>query len=187
MVGVLENVEQRMTMAFKQPGHSVALIGTTKAELGGSEYLALLHGLDAGRPPVLELPVEIALHHFMLDAIKRGLIESAHDCSEGGLAVAIAESAIAGNLGVDIAVPLVERADATLFGESQSRIVISFDEKNAVALTVLAAEANVPFDIIGMVGGDSLLMEVDGTLLVDMPLADAIEAFTTAIPQAMEK
>jgi len=185
MVGVLDNVEQHTTMAFKQYGHSVALVGTTNAELGGSEYLAVIHAQEAGTPPALDLQLEINVQRFVLDAIKRGLIESAHDCSEGGLAVAIAESAIAGNIGVDIAVPLVERADATLFGESQSRIVVSFDEKNAVALTVLAAEMNVPFEIVGMVGSDRIYMEVEGDLLIDMPLSDVVTAYTTPIYAAM--
>ncbi len=140
---------------------------------------------EAGRPPALDLQVEVAAQGFVLEAVKRGLLESAHDCAEGGLAVAVAESAIAGHIGVDVAVPLVERQDATLFSESQSRMIISFDEKNARALTALAADANVPFDIIGMVGGDRLCLEVDGDLLIDMPLAQAIEAYTSPIVAAM--
>lgn len=185
MVGVLAKVEQHCTMAFKAPDHQVALVGATKAELGGSEYLAVVHGKEAGTPPVLDLQAELATQAFVLEAIKRGLLASAHDCSEGGLAITVAESAIAGNVGVDIAVDLTERADMSLFAESQSRIVISFDERNADALTTLAEEKGVPFEIIGAVGGDRITMEVDGNLLVDLALDEVATAHARPIYAAM--
>ena len=163
----------------------MSLVGVTKPELGGSEYLAVVHGLEAGFPPVLDLKAELAAQGFVLEAIKRGLLASAHDCAEGGMAVAVAESAIAGKQGVDIAVDLAERADYSLFAESQSRIVVSFDEEQAPALTALAAEYDVPFDVIGTVGGDRVVMEVDGDLLIDLPLNDVVTAHTEPIYAAM--
>ncbi|HEY3376736.1 MAG TPA: phosphoribosylformylglycinamidine synthase subunit PurL [Armatimonadota bacterium] len=185
MVGVLDKVEQHCTMAFKAEGHQVALVGNTRPELGGSEYLAVVHGLEVGKPPTLDLRRELAVQDFVLTAIKRGMLASAHDCSEGGLAVTVAESAIAGNCGVDVAVEQVERADMALFAESQSRILISFDETKAEALAALALEKEIPFEIIGTVGGDRVTMEVEGDVLIDLPLADVVVAHSTSIYTAM--
>ncbi len=185
MVGVLEKVEQRTGMALKAEGHLVGLVGVTKPELGGSEYLAVVHGKEAGEPPMLDLKTELAAQQFVLDAIRWGMVASAHDCAEGGLAVAVAESAITGQLGIEVGVPLVERRDMTLFAESQSRIVISFDPAYADVLTALAAKMGVPFDIIGTVGGDRVRIAVEEALVVDVALTDAIEAHTATIYRAM--
>lgn len=186
MIGVLDKVEQHCTMGFKAENHLVALVGETRAELGGSEYLALIHHLEAGKPPTLNLNTEVAVQGFVLTAIRQELLASAHDCSEGGLAVAVAESAIAGKLGVDIAVELVERQDMSLFAESQSRIVISFNENNTDVLTTMARELNVSFTVIGVVGGDSVKMEVEGDLLIDIPLVEVSTAHSQPIFNAME-
>ena len=185
MVGVLEHIERHATMAFKAEGHQVGLVGVTKAELGGSEYLAVIHGQEAGRPPELSLETELAAQRFVLDAIKGGMLASAHDCSEGGLAVTVAEAAIAGQRGVEVGVPLVERADTTLFAESQSRFVVSFPASHAETLTLLAENLNVPFDVIGLVGGDRVRIAVDETLAIDLPLAEVIDAHTRPIYVAM--
>ncbi len=185
MVGVLDKVSQRTGLAFQQEEHLVGLVGATLPELGGSEYLAVTHGLEAGLPPALDLQHEIAAQQFVLEAIKWGMIASAHDCAEGGLAVAAAESAIAGGLGVEIGVPLVERPDMSLFAESQSRILLSFDPAYAEVLTALAAKLGVPFDIIGTVGGDRVRICVDAELLIDLPLNECAEAFNTPIYRAM--
>jgi len=186
MVGILDKIEQHATMAFKAEGHQVGLVGVTRPELGGSEYLTVMHNLEAGVPPVLEMDAELAAQAFVLEAIHSGLLAGAHDCSEGGLAVTVAESAIAGQIGVEVGVPLVERTDMTLFAESQSRFVISFSPAHAGALTALAARLGVPFDVIGNVGGDRVRIAVDESLPIDLPLADAIVAHTGPIYAAME-
>lgn len=185
MIGVLDKVEQHCTLAFKSTGHKIALVGVTKPEVGGSEYLAIEHGKEVGVPPTLDLDAEIAVQNFVLTAIQQGLLASAHDCAEGGLAVTIAESAIAGKLGADIAVDLVERPDMTLFAESQSRIVVSFDIANESALSALAKEQGVPFKVIGTVGGDQISMKVDGDVIIDMPFTEVTTAYTTPIFAAM--
>jgi phosphoribosylformylglycinamidine synthase len=185
MVGVLDKVEQATTMGFKKEGHQVALGGVTKPELGGSEYLAVVHGKEAGMPPELILQHELDAQAFVLEAIKLGMIASAHDCAEGGLAVTAAECAIAGGIGCEIGVPLVERADMSLFAESQSRILLSFDPAYADVLTALAAKMGVPFDIIGTVGGDRVRICVDDQLLIDLPLAECAEAQRKPIYAAM--
>jgi phosphoribosylformylglycinamidine synthase len=185
MVGVLDHVEQHCTVAFKAAGHQVALIGKTKPELGGSEYLAVVHGQEVGRPPVLDLKAELATQAVVLAAIQRGLLASAHDCSDGGLAITVAESAIAGNIGVAVDLELVSRTDMTLFSESQSRIVVSFDAKHADALAALAEEMEASFTIIGATGGDRVRMTVDGEQLINLPLAEVIDAHTRPIFAAM--
>jgi phosphoribosylformylglycinamidine synthase len=185
MVGVLAKVEQYCTLSFKTSGHQIALLGETKEELGGSEYLAIVHGLEAGVPPELDFKAELATQAFVLEAIKSGLLASAHDCSEGGLAVTIVESAIAGGLGVTVNVPSLSRPDMALFAESQSRIVISYSLEHAEALTKLAADNGVPFTAIGTVGGERVSMELDGELLIDLPLAEAKEAHMRPLFAAM--
>ena len=185
MVGILENIDQHTDMRFKKDGHQVGLVGLTKAELGGSEYLAVVHGREDGYPPALDLDTELKAQQFVLDAIRWGMLASAHDCSEGGLAVTVAESAIAGRLGAEVGVLRTARVDTTLFAESQSRFVISFDPSYAQALTDLAAKLGVPFDVIGTVGGDAIRIAVEEDLVVDLPLTDAIEAHERPIYAAM--
>jgi len=185
MVGVLDKVEQHMTMAFKAAGHQIALVGETHPEVGGSEYLAVIHGREEGVPPALDLDTEVVVQRFVLAAIRRGFVAAAHDCAEGGLAVAIAESAVAGKIGAVVDVPLAERADYSLFAESQSRIILSFTPENADALAALAAEMEVSYRVIGTVGGDRLRLGVDGNELIDLPLADAAQAFERPIYASM--
>jgi phosphoribosylformylglycinamidine synthase len=185
MVGVLEHVEHHATLAFAA-GQTVALVGETLAELGGSEYLATVHGLEAGYPPALELPRELAVQNFVLTAIQRGLVTTAHDCAEGGLGVALAESAIAGGVGVDANLPAVDgRADTALFSESQSRIVIAYAPEQGAALTALAAEMGVPFTVLGTTGGDRVRLAVAEAPAVDVPLAAATDAFANTIANAL--
>jgi phosphoribosylformylglycinamidine synthase II len=186
MVGVLQHVDQHCTMGFKKTGHQVALVGVTRPELGGSEYLAVLHGLEAGMPPALDLAMEAAVQNYVLEAIRRGLVASAHDCAEGGLAVTLAESAIAGNHGVSAALTSIGgRTDMTLFAESQSRIVLSFEQEQMNALSALADEMGVDFQLIGSVGGDRVTLLVDGEHTIDLPLDAVKTAHHTPIYAAL--
>ncbi len=185
MVGILEQVERHATLAFKKAGDLVALAGTTLPELGGSEYLAVLHGLEAGRPPVLDLPIELAVQGFVLEAIRRGLVASAHDCSEGGMAVTLAESAIAGGLGVTADLASIGSPANALFSESQSRIVLSCAPGAADALANLAAERDVPFQILGAVGGSRVTLTVGDAPCLDLPLAEAITAHAGSLADAL--
>jgi phosphoribosylformylglycinamidine synthase len=185
MVGVIEKVEQHATMAFKADGHRVVLVGETRPELGGSEYLAVVHGQEVGMPPVLDLDRELAVQNFTLAAIKRGLVSSAHDCAEGGIAVCLAESAIAGGKGADIALTNVERPDMALFAESQSRIVLTVKPEQEAVLLALATEMGAPCAVIGIVGGDRLTITVHGQTLVDAGVADLAAAHRNPIYDAM--
>lgn len=183
MVGLLEDVEKRCTAEFKDAGDVVILLGETFDELGGSEYLATLHGKVKGAPPKLDLQKEAALQKTVLAAIRQGLAKSAHDLSEGGLAVALAESAF-GN-GIGAAVVLTRdglRLDSLLFGESQSRVIISAAPDSAGLLLELAARNQVPAATIGRTGGSVLTVTVDGQEVIHLPVSQLQETWREAIP-----
>ncbi len=184
MVGYLEDVERRCTMGFTNPGDVIVLLGgeadvaedgdegQTKGAgdgghasgLGGSEYLKLIHGLERGRPPVLDMDLEKAVQHACLEGIRRGLIKSAHDCSDGGLAVALAECCVTGEAGARGAQVWLDsirtapegRVDAALFGEAPSRIVVTVDANDAMELLELAADSGAPATTIGIVAEEGL-------------------------------
>ena len=129
MVGLIDVADKTMTQWFKEDGDVILLLGKTKEDLGGSEYLKVLHHREQGSPPLLSLETEKALHDFMLNVIREGFVQSAHDCSDGGLSVALAECCISApdtRRGAVVKLPLdASRRDALLFGESQSRVVLS--------------------------------------------------------------
>ena len=162
MVGLIASVERIVTPWFKSAGDVIVLLGLTREELGGSEYLKIVHGIVKGTPPWIDLKVEQAVQSCCIDAIERQIIRSAHDTSEGGLAVALAECCIGGPdkpLGARIETREMIRADALLFSESQSRIVVSVAEKDVTQLQEMAARHNVPMQIIGSVGGTRLVIQ----------------------------
>jgi phosphoribosylformylglycinamidine synthase len=170
MVGVLERVERALTPWFKSPGDMVVLLGRTRQELGGSEYLKSVHGLTRGTPPWIDLRMEQAVQLCCIEAIERELLCSAHDVSDGGLAVALAECCVGGPekpLGARVDTHEMIRGDAVLFSESQSRIVVSLKEENLVRLEEIAARHNVPLQVIGTVGGSRLLIQPLLQLSVD--------------------
>jgi len=162
MVGLLAKLKRVVTPWFKFPGDIVVLLGRTREELGGSEYLKLIHGLVKGTPPWIDLKLEEAVQNCCLEAIDRGILRSAHDISDGGLAVSLAECCIGGPdrpLGVRIETHEMIRGDALLFSESPSRIVVSLEEKNLAQLQELAAELRVPMHVIGTVGGARFVIQ----------------------------
>jgi len=186
MVGLLEDASQHLTLAFRGEGDYVILLGETKLELGGSEYLSQLHGLDAGQPPQLDLEAESKLQNFLLEQIRANRVRSAHDCAEGGLAVALAEAAIGGKLGFQLELTSQLRPDALLFAESQSRVLVTVAEANKDAFVAAAAAAGVPVQVLGKTGGDRLQIRVNDALLLDVELAAAARAWQEAIPCLME-
>jgi phosphoribosylformylglycinamidine synthase len=156
MVGLLAKVARVVTPWFKSAGDVVVLLGRTREELGGSEYLKSLHGLTRGTPPWIDLKLERAVQECCLEAIDQEILCSAHDLADGGLAVALAECCIGAPekpLGVRIDTHEMIRGDALLFSESQSRIIVSLKEANIDRLTDLAARHHVPMQAIGTVGG----------------------------------
>jgi phosphoribosylformylglycinamidine synthase II len=162
MVGLIEDVTKHCTFGFKNEGDLVFLLGdsqTVDSSIGSSEYLELAHGIIKGNP-YIDLELEKRLQHCCFEAIKRGLINSAHDCSEGGLAVALAESCLANSLGfVSHDYRIAGRLDAALFGEAQSRIIVSVAPKAAWKLERLAARWQIATTKLGAVGGKQLVLK----------------------------
>jgi phosphoribosylformylglycinamidine synthase subunit PurL len=191
VVGLLDDATKTVTRRFRSAGARVVVLGDNRGELGGSEYLALLHDCVAGAPPALDLPRERALQRVVIDGIRTGFIESAHDCAEGGLAVALAECCFDTAFGVAADVPRVGnvpeqfRVNATLFGESASRVVVSTAPAALQALLDAAHMAGVTATEIGQVGGDRIRLAVDGQWLIDIAREEAETLWSTAIERRM--
>ncbi len=153
MLGIIDDIQSVMTAGFKRSGDRVVLLGETAGHLGGSEYLARIHGRVAGDAPPIDLQREGALQACCLDLIKDGIVSSVHDLSEGGLAVALAECAILceDSLGADISVVTDLRTDAYLFGEDQSRIVISLPSKKMAEMNRICQKHGIEAEDIGEV------------------------------------
>lgn len=162
MVGLIEDITHLTTLDFKTEGDIIILLGQNRDELGGTTYLNVIHGLEAGRPPEINLQLEKLVQLTTLALIREGLIKSAHDCSEGGLAVALAECCIAGKTGAEVSLTDGLRASALLFGETQSRILITISkDKMDVALNRLN-ERGVTYKVLGSVGGKELSITGSG-------------------------
>jgi phosphoribosylformylglycinamidine synthase len=188
MIGVLPDVNKKLTLGFHRAGDIIALVGgshdlSREDGLGGAEYLHVIYGLEVGKPPALHLERERAVQRAVLEAAKKGLLASAHDCSEGGLAVALAECCIEGNIGanVDVTQTISLRYDALLFGESQSRIVVSLPQQHLNDLLDIARQHGAPVMILGKVGGQRLM--VNDLIDVDVPTLD--RTWRGAIPCLM--
>jgi len=184
IVGILDDIRKAVSPGFKSAGDAVVLVGESFEELGGSEYLKVVHDLEAGAPPAIDLEQEKRNQEFLLEAINAGLVRSAHDLSEGGLAVALAESAFHGarqfGCEVDLDGPL--RADALLFGESQSRIVVTCRRANAGRLLELAAARGVPVKAIGRTGGAEITIRQSGLELLRVPVETAFRIWKDSLP-----
>jgi phosphoribosylformylglycinamidine synthase II len=189
VVGVLEDASKVVTRTFKRAGTSVILLGASRGELGGSEYLKTLHGLIRGAVPALDLDAERRLQALLVDLASNGLVLSAHDCAEGGLAVTLAECTFDSNgIGVEVDVasagdglPEGWSIDATLFGESPSRVVVSTGLNQVDALLAAAGAARVPAAVIGTTRGGRLVIRVAGRPAVDVAVADAEQIWATAL------
>ncbi|EES73511.1 phosphoribosylformylglycinamidine synthase II [Paenibacillus sp. oral taxon 786 str. D14] len=186
MVGLVHDTDHITTQDFKSAGDVVFLLGETKAELGGSEVQAVVHGVVEGRPPQLDLEVEKKLLGAVLEAIQGGLVRSAHDLSEGGLAVALAESCISGGIGAKVDIASELRPDFALFSESQSRILLSASPEKAEALEKLLAERGVPAARIGVVEGSELSIAVNGTEVLSKPVEQLKRVWEDVIPCLMQ-
>ena len=181
MLGLMEDVTKHCTAAFQRAGDLVYLLGTCDGVgLAGSEYLALEQGLVKGRPTI-DLALEKRVQRTCLAAIRQGLLHSAHDCSDGGLAVAVAESAVIGGLGFKGRLPMEGRLDSALFGELQSRIVVSLAPENLPQLEKIASKHKVPLTKLGTVEGKHFA--IAGCL--DLPLDEVGEAWRGGLERAL--
>jgi len=188
MIGKIESLDLITTADFKSPGDCVALIGECRDEIGGSEYLRTIHGKVTGQIPSLDMVVERKAQQFVMQAIRSGWIHSAHDCSDGGLAVALFECCLSRDnalLGVDIDLSgFGLRADSLLFGESQSRIVISFDERHRDALMKAAAAAGVPCTILGHVADHDMF---NLRPFISESLTELRDVYKKCLPSLMDR
>ncbi|RPI00398.1 MAG: phosphoribosylformylglycinamidine synthase II, partial [Zetaproteobacteria bacterium] len=188
MVGLLEDIRHATTQWFKADGDIVLLLGETRDELGGSEYLKVIHGLETGRPPRLDLDREQAVQAVCLVAIRAGLVRSAHDCADGGLAVALAECCMTGPgapLGARLELPGDLRPDGTLFAESASRIVLSVRPGDAARVEQIAREHAVACGRLGEVGGAVLSLRGQGFAL-SLPVGTARETWDAGLSRLLE-
>lgn len=160
MLGLIDLLEDITTTDFKEEGDIVILLGSNIGHVGGSEYLKVCHNLIAGDAPEINLILEKNLHIACLKMIKEGLIKSAHDVSEGGLVITLTECCINGvnPIGVRIEIDETMRPDFLLFGEDQSRIIISAEKKNLRTIQYIAQKYFVPTEVLGEVGGDELII-----------------------------
>jgi phosphoribosylformylglycinamidine synthase len=159
MLGLLEDARKHCTASFKDAGDSVFLLGSQgDGGLAGSEYLEAMHGLVAGRPSI-DLELERRVQRCCFFLIQQGIVKSAHDCSDGGLLVALAECCIAGNIGFRGGWEIQGRRDAALFGELQSRIVVSVPPEKKAELQQRATSQGVALRKLGVVKGKRLVVE----------------------------
>jgi phosphoribosylformylglycinamidine synthase len=191
MVGLIDDVRHVTRSTFIESGHDIVLLGENTAELGGSEYLAWIHGVVAGAPPACDLEGERKLIDALLESIGNDDVASAHDCSEGGLAVALAECCVGQQdapMGaqVDLSAWTGLPLRALLFGEAQGRVVVSTPDSAAVLET--ARTHGVPARVIGAVRSASagLVITVDGHAL-RIATERMVDAFHGALPRAMRK
>ena len=183
MLGVLPDVARHAGIGFQGAGDEIWLVGDLqpRGSLAGSEYLATVHGTEAGRPATLNLELELALQDVVRGLVQDGLVRSAHDCADGGLAVNLAESCMAGKVGARIELPGGISAEA-LFGEAPSRIVISLSSEAGAEARRRLEAAGVPLAVLGETGGDRLTINE----ALDIHLAELEATWERTIPTAMQ-
>jgi phosphoribosylformylglycinamidine synthase len=197
MLGVIEDAKHITTQWFKEAGDVIVLLGTTHNDLGASELLSAVTGETKGAVPQLNLEAEKNVQQLCLTAINSCLVRSAHDCAEGGLAVALAESCFSsyGRKAVGAKVDLTEHAalsglndDVTLlFAESPSRILLSLKPENVEKLKTLAGQAGVPCAVIGDIGGEDLEIACGGKTLIAESVAALEGLWREALPRALDR
>jgi phosphoribosylformylglycinamidine synthase len=193
MVGLIEDVRRTITPGFKKEGDVIALLGVTMDELSMSEYAVSVGGVTtaeieaAGKVPQLDMERELAVQSACLEAAESGLLMSAHDCSDGGLAVALAESCFSSlgrdAIGAQVDLKPTLSPTSLLFSESPSRIIITF--QNAEEVQRIAERHNAPFTILGQVGGNSLIVSVDGNEVINTDIADLESTWRDALSRKL--
>jgi phosphoribosylformylglycinamidine synthase II len=187
MVGLLEDVGRRVRMPFRAEGDVIALLGITRDELGASEFLRVVRGRSEGPCPDLDLRAERRLTDLLVRLAEEGRIASAHDVSDGGLAVALSECAMESGLGAEIASGSGVRPSALLFGESTARALVTFPAAEEPAVRTAAREGGVPLEILGRVGGSYLRVALGGRELFGESVAALSEIWSGAFERAIEQ
>jgi phosphoribosylformylglycinamidine synthase len=192
MVGLIEDVRRIIQPGFKKEGDFVFLLGTTDEDLSLSEYASVcLESNDADiAVPKLDLDRELSVQRTCVEAAEAGLLQSAHDCSDGGLAVALAESCFStlgrSSIGAEIELESTLSSAVTLFSESPSRIIVTVDMANVVELGSIAGKNNTPIALIGRVTGTALRIRANGEEVIALEVAELETAWRTALSRKLE-
>jgi phosphoribosylformylglycinamidine synthase len=187
MVGVIAEERWITRQHFSDASDVIYLIGPVGHELGASQYLRVIHGRKEFLPPRLSYDLELGVQAVVLALIQKGLVKSAHDCSEGGFGVAIAESCISGERRIGASVDFghwPERLDQILFNESQSRVIISVRSEDTVAIEAMCTAAEIQFGRVGEVGGSELIVSTQRETL-RWDIAELYQAWYSSIERAM--
>jgi len=195
VVGLLEHADRVMSRRFREPGDTIVLLGNSHGELGGSEYLKVIHELVRGVPPALDLAAERALELLLVALSEERFVRSAHDCSDGGIAITLGECCFdTAGMGAEVELDRVRVAGseavnvaAALFGESASRVVIGVSPDDVTAMLQRAAAAGVPAKVIGRTGGNRLRVAVAGETVIDVSVDEAERVWSSAIEKYFEK
>jgi phosphoribosylformylglycinamidine synthase len=197
MVGLVEDARRVVQQGFKTVGDLIALLGTTNDDLSISAYAETIERrsteelVASGKVPVLDLNREKAVQEAVIHAAEAGLLRSAHDCSDGGIAVALAECCFSSlnrsAIGVDVDLPGTLQPVTRLFSESPSRIIVSFDESMLGKLEEITARANCPFILLGRVGGDTLRIAIDGESVIEKQVDELEAVWRGAIGEKLER
>src|SRR5581483_1886375 len=194
VVGILDQVEQAAGIDFREAGRAIVLLRASEpgdltdalAEFGSSEYAKEVLGAVWGFPPSLELAQEAALQKCVVEAIREGLVESAHDCSEGGISVALAESGFRREVGVKVKLASGSLpAEYVLFGEDASRVVISCDRQNLQRIQQIAVKYGVAAEAIGETAFQTFEIRVDDAVVVSAAVSDLKEAWQYGLERAL--
>jgi len=195
VVGLLERADRVVARRFREPGDAIVMLGDSRGELGGTEYLKVIHGLVRGVPPALDLAAERALQQLLVTLSEERLVRSAHDCSDGGIAVTLAECCFdTAGMGAEVEIDRVRVAGndavnvaAALFGESASRVVIGVAPDDVTAVLQRAAAASVPAKVIGRTGGNRLRIAVAGETVIEVSVGEAERVWLSAIAKYFVK
>jgi phosphoribosylformylglycinamidine synthase II len=191
VVGLLEEADRALARPFRRESAAIVLLGNGAPTLGGSEYLKTIHGLVQGVPPEIDLSHERTLQTFVVAAARDAWLLSAHDCSDGGLAVALAECAFdSGGIGLDVDIPESAASGSTetaLFGESASRVIVTIPQSIVPNLLQRAKDAEVNAAVIGRTKRDRVVMRLGGRTVVDLSLREAEEVWTEGLAAYFEE
>ncbi len=187
MVGVIDDVTKRIGSYFTDIGSSIYLLGENTGHIGGSEYLASIHGKELGDAPHVDLDREKAIIDFMCAGADERLINSAHDVSDGGLAVALCEMSFGGNeIGMSVQLESDLKVDALLFGENHGRVILEVSNANAGEVEKLAKAKGLPITKIGRTAGDNIEISSNGEQIVDLKVKDAENLWKNSIGEIMK-
>lgn len=188
IVGKVEDITKVRGPSFKEAENLVVLLGKNKEELGASEYLKWAFELEKGRPPQVNLEEEKRIQEFCIEAISMGILQSAHDISEGGLAACLAECSFLASqrLGCRVDIPDEIRSDALLFGETQSRIIVTIKKHYIQELLDLAQEREIEMSVIGKTGGDRIIIYHCHQKIIDVDVEQAFYLWKQAIPESFK-